>query len=123
MVGKPSIVDVLETGLRASDMRRKVIANNIANLNTPGFRRNSVKFEEFLAEALDSPTGPSKKDLLELKGKLFKPMNTSINSRGNDVNVEVEMGELIKSSSRHKAYLRMLNKVYKQMEMAMQDRI
>ncbi len=122
MVGKSSIVNVLEAGLCASDLRRKVIANNIANIETPGFRRSAVKFEDMLAEALDAPGGASKKDLAELKGELFQPVNTPLNAKGNDVNIEVEMGELIKTSSRQKAYLRMLNKVYKQMELAMRDK-
>lgn len=120
MVGKSSIVNVLETGLRGSALRHKVIANNIANLNTPGFRRNAVRFEETLAKILDAPGGPRTKDLAALEGKLYKPRNTPVNRKGNDVNVDVEIGELMKSVSKHKTYLRLLNKMYKQMEMAMQ---
>lgn len=123
MVGKSSIVDILEAGLRASTLRRNVIANNIANLNTPGFRRNAVKFEKILADKLDSPGKLTEKDLREMQGELFTPKDTPVNGKGNDVNMEVEMGELLKSSTRYKTYIRMLNKIYKQMELAMQDRI
>ncbi len=123
MVGKPSIVNVLEAGLSAHTLRGNVIANNIANLGTPGFRRDAVKFEDILADKLDKPGGLSEKDLRELKGEIFKPMNTPLNEKGNDVSMEVEMGELLKNSSRQKTYLRLLNKAYKQMEMAMQSNV
>ena len=105
-MGNANIVNVLEAGLRGSLLRQKVIANNIANLNTPGYRRQDVRFEETLAK---------------VEGELFRPMNTPVDRKGNDVNVDVEVGELMKSVTRHKAYLRLLNKVYKQMEMAMQS--
>ena len=122
MVGKSSIVDVLGAGLRATTLRKNVIANNLANINTPGFRRNAVKFEKILADKLDSPGQLTEKDLREIKCEIFKPMNTDVDDKGNDANIEVEMGELLKSHTRHKTYLRMLNKIYKQMELAMQDR-
>ncbi|MCD4823826.1 MAG: flagellar basal body rod protein FlgB [Phycisphaerae bacterium] len=118
MGGTESIVSYLEAGLNTSSLRRRAIAHNIANLNTPGFRRNAVEFEKLLAEAMESPSGV---DFEEIRGRLHKPMNTPVKGNGNDVNLEVEVGELIKSSGRHKTYLRLLNKLYKQMEMAMRD--
>jgi len=36
---------ILETGLQASDIRQKVLANNIANVDTPKFKRSDVDFE------------------------------------------------------------------------------
>lgn len=122
MVGKSSIVNILEAGLKASTLRQKVIANNLANIGTPGFRRNAVKFEKILADKLDSPGELTEKDLRKIQGEIFKPMITPVDGKGNDTNMEIEMGELIKSSSQYKTYLRMLNKIYKQMELAMQSR-
>jgi flagellar basal-body rod protein FlgB len=46
----PMSYRLLKTALDASSMRQKVIADNIANSETPGFRPNEVKFEELLAE-------------------------------------------------------------------------
>lgn len=119
-MGNANIVNVLEAGLRGSVLRQKVIANNIANLNTPGYRRRDVKFEEALAKVIDAPGGARVEDLAKVEGELYRPMNTPVDRKGNDVNIDVEVGELMKSVTRHKACLRLLNKVYKQMEMAMQ---
>jgi len=44
-----NIIDFLEAGIRTESLRQKAIASNIANLETPGYRRLGVKFEELLA--------------------------------------------------------------------------
>lgn len=114
-----SIVELLEAGIRAEGLRQKAIANNIANLETPGYRRIDVKFEELLAKALDS-SGEVK--LSEIEAEIYQPKQTPVKSNGNDVSLEVEVGEMVKNSLRHKAYIRLLNKMYKQIEMAMDTR-
>jgi len=48
------ITDLLEAGIKAEGLRQKAIAGNMANLETPGYRRIDVKFEELLAKVLDS---------------------------------------------------------------------
>lgn len=122
MVDKPGIMNVLESGLRATTVRQHVVANNLANIHTPGFRRHAVDFEDILSNALDSATGLSDAKLAKLEPELYQPRNTPIKANGNDVDIDTEIGQLMKVASRHKTYLRLLNKMYKQMEMAIQDR-
>ena len=114
-----SIDDFLEAGIRAESLRQKAIANNIANLETPGYSRIDVKFEEMLAKALNSP---GEVDLDEVVPLIHQPKQTSVNSNGNDVNLEGEIGQMVKNTLRYKAYIRLLNKKYKQMELAMDIR-
>ncbi len=111
-----NIIDFLEAGIRAESLRQKTIANNIANLETPGYRRIGVKFEELLAKSLDS-SGSA--DLSEMEGLIYQPKQTPVKSNGNDVNLEVEVGEMVKNTLRHKVYIRVLSKKYRQMELAM----
>lgn len=47
-------VDILQRTMDASLLRQNVIANNIANANTPNFKRTEVNFESRLRYALDS---------------------------------------------------------------------
>lgn len=42
----------MQQALSASTLRHEVLANNVANVNTPGFQAAGVQFEERLAEAL-----------------------------------------------------------------------
>jgi flagellar basal-body rod protein FlgB len=114
-----SIVDFLEAGVKAETLRQKSIANNVANLETPGYRRVDVKFEELLSRALDSPGSIR---LSEVKPQIFQPQQNPIKSNGNDVSLEIEVGEMVKNSLRYKTYIRLLNKRYAQIELAMNTR-
>lgn len=111
-----SIVDLIDAGIKAETLRQKAIANNIANLETPGYRRIDVKFEELLARCLRSS---AKFDLSEVEAQIYQPKQTPVKSNGNDVNWEAEVGQMIKNTLRHKAYIRLLIKKYNQIELAM----
>ena len=47
-------VDMLHRGMDVSLLRRSVIANNIANSDTPNFKRTVVNFESELKRAIES---------------------------------------------------------------------
>ena len=56
-------INLLEKALAGSSLRHKVISDNIANINTPGYKRKEVSFEEELvaaAEAGDARRGASR---------------------------------------------------------------
>lgn len=46
--------EVLAASLRGHDARNAALANNIANAETPGYKRIDVQFEAALAEAVES---------------------------------------------------------------------
>ena len=45
-------MDYMQRGLVAANLRQEVISNNIANVNTPKFKRSDVIFESLLAKEL-----------------------------------------------------------------------
>ena len=45
-------VDMLHSGLEASWLRNSVIRNNIANVETPGFKASDVEFESLFRQAI-----------------------------------------------------------------------
>ena len=110
-----SIVDFLQAGITAENLRQKAIANNIANLKTPRYRRIDVKFAELLDKALDSPGAV---ELSEIEAQIYQPRTTPVKPNGNDVNMETEVGEMVKNTLRHKAYIRLLKRKYDQLELA-----
>jgi len=110
-----NIVDLLQAGIKAEAFRQKAIANNIANIETPGYRRFDVKFAELLANALDSSEDI---DFSQIEAQIYQPGQTPVKSNGNDVSLEVEVGEMVKNTLRHKTYIRALAKQYSQMDLA-----
>jgi flagellar basal-body rod protein FlgB len=111
-----NIIDFLEAGIRAETLRQKAIASNVANLQTPGYRRVDVQFRDMLAKAIESGDDF---DLDELDAEIFSPMDTPVKANGNDVNIEQEVGAMLKNTLTHKAYIRLMNKKYAQMDEAM----
>ena len=116
MASSSNIISYIEAGMVAEGARQQAIANNIANMNTPGYRRIDVKFEDILAKAIESG---GKIDKADLKPEIFQPKNTALKSNGNDVNMETEVGQMVKNSLRHKTFMMLLKKKYGQYKAAM----
>lgn len=59
---------VARTGLDAQSARMRVIANNLANVNTTGFKRDRVQFETLAYQTLTAPGAPAAGDALYATG-------------------------------------------------------
>ena len=75
MANVDNILDLLETGAKAEGLRQRALASNLANMETPGYRRQDVRFEELLAKELES-SGPL--DLDEIDPEIFEPHLTAV---------------------------------------------
>ncbi|MDO8303408.1 MAG: flagellar basal body rod protein FlgB [Sedimentisphaerales bacterium] len=116
MANDMSVISYLESGIKTEATRQAAIASNIANMNTPGYRRVDVKFNEVLAQKIESG---AVLDADEAQPELFQPRKTAVSSDGNDVAFDTEIGEMVKNSIRHKTYTRLLAKKYQQYDIAM----
>ncbi|MFM8274303.1 MAG: flagellar basal body rod protein FlgB [Gemmata sp.] len=92
-----SVLGVLPQLLDAAALRHRVIAQNVANVNTPGYRRREVAFESDLAKALASPgaTAHVKPQVVVSDG----PERVD----GNTVDIDREMGDLTKNALLYQA--------------------
>lgn len=50
-------VDVLNKAADASYYRNEILSNNVANVDTPGYKRKDLEFEKHLSRALESAGG------------------------------------------------------------------
>ena len=115
MAGTDNIIDFLESGLKAEFLRHKTIANNLANLRTPGYRTIDVKFKELLAKAMESS---GEVDFNEIGPELYHPGSTPVKFNGNDVSLDAEVGKMVENSLRHATYIRLLHNKYNQIQLA-----
>jgi flagellar basal-body rod protein FlgB len=118
MINDTKIMELLEAGVNAEGVRLKTLANNIANINTPGYRRYDVKFQDVLAKAIESQDQGL--DSKKLEPEFFQPKNTPVDGSGNDVHLDHEVGEMVKNSAMHTAYTLLIKKKYEQMRSAIQ---
>lgn len=114
----PGVIDALEAALRGAGLRQSLIANNLANLDTPGYRRLDSMFEKVLADAIEDG---KLADLEENEAWVFTPGVSPVNQQGNDVELDTEVGEMVKNTVLYKTYVRLLGRMYRQLDMAMRD--
>jgi len=111
------LIEYLESALKGSQLRSKVIANNIANIGTDGFRRSTVDFEQMLGDAMESHRAG---DLANVAPAIQQPLATAVNEYGSDVDLDAEFGEMVKNTAKDKVYMRLLIRTYRQTDQAMQ---
>ncbi|MBO6111473.1 MAG: flagellar basal body rod protein FlgB [Lachnospiraceae bacterium] len=90
-------IDVLDKAMDASALRSKAIANNIANVDTPHYKRQDVSFAENLQRALKNSKFETLDDkvsslkLSRLKGTVFTDSEGySYRLDGNNVDIDTE---------------------------------
>ncbi len=85
--------ELIKRALDVSDLRGKAIANNIANINTKGYKRINVTFEETLSNVTEDfkTKGNTKIPKDEIGSVSLKRDNsTSMRADGNNVDLELE---------------------------------
>ncbi|MCD9023355.1 flagellar basal body rod protein FlgB [Cohnella silvisoli] len=125
----------LESAINAATMRERVLANNIANVDTPYYKRSDVAFEELLTQAIGAQGIPV------LAGRMTNarhiPINTSypspspkvvtdestsINNDRNNVDIDKEMSLLAENQLRYNLLAQQVNHDVKMMRIAIEGR-
>ncbi len=104
-------VDILQRTMDVSLLRQNVIANNIANANTPNFKRSDVNFESRLRDAIQSSTRTPRfqerltnerhipfhqpMDYRDVRPRRVLDFMTTAKNNGNNVDMEVESMDLL----------------------------
>lgn len=128
-----SSVGALEKGLDACTLRNQVISNNIANADTPGFKTSSVKFEEYVQEALEDGDAYALKKTRDkhmeigtqgigaVEPQVVANADTTMRMDGNNVDIEYEMNELAKNNIEYYALLQKMNSEFSQLRTAITE--
>lgn len=124
---------MLEKALDAAWMRNEAISNNIANVNTPGFKKSYVRFEEYLTDAQgkfqisgirkDAKFLPIGKDrVVSINPEIVQENFTSMRRDGNNVDIDVEMAELAKNTIKYNALIAQMSKEFSKIKLAITGR-
>ncbi|CAM3355890.1 flagellar basal body rod protein FlgB [Marinicrinis lubricantis] len=114
-------LSLIESTINASAMRHKVIANNIANVDTPNFKRSEVLFEELLNQEMNGesslvgtrthskhlPIGPGQPYGIEATIRVDG--STSLNNNQNNVDIDYEMALSAKNQLKYNALIQQMN--------------
>ena len=119
--------------LDASMLRSRTIANNIANVNTPGYRRVEVSFEDELRRALDKTRLKGKrtddkhfdigrKNLANVRPHAYRPNDPTLASGVNNVDIDMEMAKLAENQLMFNYGIRFLRGGYRKLDAAIQGK-
>ncbi len=112
-------VALLSKLLDLTSTTNKVLANNIANANTPGYKKYDVSFQKELVKAVES------KDINKIKAvqeKITLSGDKSTRKDGNNVDLDKELVSFYHMSDRHNIYLELLSKKFKGLVAAIQSK-
>lgn len=99
----------LERYMNLLSTRQKVIASNIANADTPGYKTRDIDFQSEFHSALNGPANP-----MEVSG-------LKINNDGNNVNLDREAQLLAENAMRFNIATQLMKGQFNQMKMAIEE--
>ncbi len=104
--GAYNYINVLDSAADASWTRNSVISNNIANVDTPGYKRSDVEFETYLNNELSGGSTLDEEvadvDLDSLSATTYTDYATSsYRLDGNNVDIDTENSELAKNQLKY----------------------
>lgn len=101
----------LERTLDAAVLRQTVSANNVANVDTPDFKRSDVVFEELLSQQMNSKTLTGKRTQPKhipiggvsspVEAQIVQDTSSVMNNNLNNVDIDAEMSLLAKNQLRY----------------------
>jgi flagellar basal-body rod protein FlgB len=97
----------LERALSGAAQRQQILANNVANANTAGFKRSDLDFHGQLASALAAGGGSS-----ALESVTFAPQtdtSTAMQADGNNVDIDTEMAKLSQNALDYQSLIAVAN--------------
>jgi len=127
-------LDILHRTMDASMLRHQVSANNIANADTPNFKRTTVNFESELKRALDSEKVDKPKAFLthpkhipfdkaqnyrEVKPRRVLDYLSQTDNNGNNVNLEEESMLLLQNQLRYNMLTRSVSEQFNRVNMVL----
>lgn len=109
-------VNVLDKAADASWMRQEAISNNIANVNTPGYKRQDVAFEDILQEAISNSRYRSTDEKVANLSKADLRIRSYTDSSGfsyrldgNNVDIDTENAALARNQLKYNALVDSIN--------------
>lgn len=104
--GAYNYINVLNKAADASWTRNEIITNNIANVDTPNYKRKDVQFESYLMTALAGGDSLDKSigevDLSTLTSTTYTDSaNLSYRMDGNNVDIDTENSNLAQNQIRY----------------------
>lgn len=104
MTGLPSQYYLIGNAMRHAEQTHRVVSQNIANVNTPGYRAQELSFDDYMKTVKSGETNRGFVD--ELPVQFVEGLNERTD--GNNVNMDHEVANLKKNALMFQSYSQLL---------------
>lgn len=99
-----SQIDVLSRLLDVASLRHSVIAQNVANVNTPAYRQRELSFEDNLLRALERADPAAVTSAVRSQPQVIEGVGGADRTDGNNVDIDQEMAALTKNTLLYRVF-------------------
>lgn len=108
-----STIDALNRSLDLHMQRHAVIADNIANAETPGFKAKRVDFEDSLARAIEAgEQGISGREIASVQPLISEATDSEMGNDLNTVDMDKEMSAMTKNEVQYNAATQLISRKF-----------
>jgi flagellar basal-body rod protein FlgB len=115
-------LQTLEKSLDLYLVRHTVIADNIANAETPYYKARKVDFEDTLGKAMEAESaGVSEREIASVQPKIYEDPESELGQDLNSVDMDREMAALTKNDLKYSAATTSVNKKFALLKFAISE--
>ena len=125
-------MDVMQKGLSASWQRNAIIRNNIANIETPGFKASYLEFESLFRKAAEEGGFVAARthenhrsfgsgDINNIRPMIRQSRELSMRADGNNVDIESENVRMAQNSLFYNTLMEKMNSEIRRLRMAINE--
>lgn len=119
---------ILEQMLQFTDARQQVLAEDISNVDTPGYLQKDMSVDDFQAMlrnkvAQQATASPGSVKFDDIKAEIENPTTGILFHDGNNRSMEQLMGDNAKNALMHNLAVELLRQQYQTLQQAIKERV
>jgi flagellar basal-body rod protein FlgB len=124
-------IDLMAKMLDIKLKRHELLSNNIANVDTPGYKRSDISFEGVFKDILKTHNMSltttndkhikARKHINDIKPKIYKDQDHSFRNDENNVDIDKEMVEMVKNTFSYNIVSDQIQKNFKILQTAISE--
>lgn len=132
------MMDLVHKSMDAAALQHKAISNNLANVDTPGFKRSEVAFREKLKNAIEEKKNANRElslartdqkhislhpetEIANLNPELRLQSDTSLRNDQNNVDIDLEMAKLAQNTVVYQALAQITQSQFSELKSAIRE--
>lgn len=122
ILGSKTLIPLLKRILDLGAVRHRVIAQNIANASTVGYRKKSVEFEDSLQSMIDGSFGMTDGMVQQEEFKIVESSKKPDVGAPNNVDLSEEMADLAKNQLYYKFAVNLMKRQFNSIKSSISGR-